>query len=192
VPPNLQEKAMISCKVLLPFTQHVPDYGMVVGNAGAVVQLPFQYAQSRRARGYVDYDDEDAKEEMELDAARPKSLLERRALARAQRMKEHSDRAAAIGDAEVQRSASPPKRPSFEKKTSAATKTASPLKALRDQYKALVGKLPSPRLDAAGIEAKLTEFTSDPAALAKAQGSAGSKRAAPKKTARVSSDAPVD
>lgn len=91
---------------------------------------------------------------------------------------------------------------STDSKTAPASKGAKPkseLATMRDQYKAMVGKNPSPRMTADEIKAKLAEFDADPAALeaAKAAPAApkrkpAAKKAAAAKTPKITADAPVD
>lgn len=193
------------CKVLIPFTEYVPGKGMVVGNAGKTVELPIRYAAVRRERGYVTYDDADAAEEAAADAARPKSRIEQRLFARAQRRAERAARQAAA-------SKPTPAAPTSRQRNARKSSDKSPLAKLRDEYKALVGKGPSPRLDADALAAKLAELKADPATLAAAKqpaarrsrakkpaatGEAKPKRASraaasTKKAPAVASDAPVD
>lgn len=176
---------MVYCKVLTPFTEFVPGTGLVVGNVGKTVELPIRYAAQRRERGYVDYDDEAAAEEAETDAARPKTRNERRLLARSARRRAAADQAAAAVGGKRKRIA--PKATKTAPKMSAPKKAAgksagtkrssgkSELGTLRDEYKKLVGKNPSPGLKADDLKAKIAE-------LKAASGSAPT----------VSSDAPVE
>lgn len=192
---------MVACKVLSPFTEYVPATGMVVGNANATVELPVRFARVRRERGFVDYKDTDAEEEAGFDAARPRSRLEKRLLARAQRRAQKAAQAAEPGTAPL-RETPPPSRvgeaapqAAAKPRTRANAKApANPeLAAARADYRELTGKNPSPRLDVAGIRAKLAELTAGgPAVAATAPRQSGAKGAAKAKAAAAKSDAPVD
>jgi hypothetical protein len=186
---------MVACKVLSPFTEYVPGTGMVVGNLNAVVELPLRYARVRRERGFVDYKDGDAAEEEGMDAARPKSRIEKRLMARAQRRAERAARPAAA--AAPPRETTPPSRigeastkaaakPKAKGRSKARTPANPALAAARADYKAVVGKNPSPRLDAAGIREKLAEIKASGSAPAPA------KRPSRAKKPAIQSDAPVE
>jgi hypothetical protein len=187
---------MVACKVLIPFTQHVPEFGMVVGNVDDTVNLPIRYAAQRRQRGYVDYDDEAAAEEAAADEARPRSLKERRLLARSTRRAQQADREAAAAvamDAEAPLAKSPSQTRKERRAAAASTNAAkrdgkSDLSVARGEYKAAFGKNPSPRLDAAAIRAKIA--AGDAPAPSKPKRAATAKTAA--KTPEVQTDAPVD
>jgi hypothetical protein len=157
-----------------PFTlAHVPGVGMVVINKGDTGRLPAAVGDQLVDRGRLERADGNS---AETSTPTRQSRAGRRSARRSTAGRARSSRAA---EASATKDSAPP---------SAA---ADDLTAARAAYKALVGKNPSPRLDAAAVAAKTAELSADPAKLAAAKAGTTARRPSRKSTT-VSSDAPVD